>query len=153
MFRRLKDNLVAYGSFAKVKKIKLPEQNKENLVMQSVVETPQLLSQAAVAEFNQDREQLRQESKKQVLKVQEENRRHYNLRRRTSKSYKIGDLVAIKRTQFGPYEVLKIKGIDRYDVIKVGDHEGPLRACTCSEFMKAWLDVESEADSGSDGRV
>lgn len=40
MFRRLKDNLIANGSFAKVKRNKLVNENKENLVLQSVVETP-----------------------------------------------------------------------------------------------------------------
>lgn len=40
MFRRLKDNLIAYGSFAKVKRNKPVDENKENLVLQSVVETP-----------------------------------------------------------------------------------------------------------------
>src|ERR1700729_1941497 len=40
MFRRLKDNLIAYGSFAKVKRNKPVDENKENLVLQNVVETP-----------------------------------------------------------------------------------------------------------------
>lgn len=134
--------------------------NKEDI---RIVE---LLSQAAVEEFGEKREQIRAESKKRILKVQEENRHQYNLRRRKPRSYQIGDLVAIKRTQFGPglklhrkylgpYEVVKKKGLDRYDVLKVGDHEGPLRTSTCSEYMKAWSDGDNESgsDSGSDGRM
>ncbi|KAK9663121.1 hypothetical protein QE152_g41421, partial [Popillia japonica] len=97
---------------------------------------------------------------------QEENKKAYNLRRRKPTTHKVGDLVAIKRTQFGsglkiqrkylgPYEVLKVKANDRYDVTKVGAHEGPLRTSTCAEYMKPWIEnySESESDSQSDGRM
>lgn len=40
MVRRMKDNLNAYVSFAKVKRNKPVDENKENLVLQSEVETP-----------------------------------------------------------------------------------------------------------------
>lgn len=81
------------------------------------------------------------------MKVQEENRKGYNLRRIKPRGYKEGDLVAIKRTQFGgglqvhtkflgPYEVVKLKDNEMYDVVKVGCHEGPNRTSTCAEFMK-----------------
>ncbi|KAK9719777.1 hypothetical protein QE152_g22428 [Popillia japonica] len=49
--------------------------------------------------------------------------------------YKVGDLLAIKRTQqgpglklraqyLGPYQVTKVKPCNSYDVIKKGDHHG-----------------------------
>lgn len=101
--------------------------------------------------FEEDREELRKEAKYQIQKVQEENKRSYNLKRKPSTKYKIGDIVAIKRTQlgpglklkpkfFGPYEVTKIKSNDTYEVQKMGIHEGPKNTSTCAEFMKWWSD-------------
>lgn len=126
----------------------------------------ELLEREVVNEFDAYREKMREDAKKQILKVQEENRGRYNLRRRKPKGYKKGDLVAIKRTQFGPnlkvsrkflgpYEITKDKGNERYDVVKVGHHEGPIRTSTCAEYLKPWVEnqSESESDSGSDGRV
>ncbi|KAG5860841.1 hypothetical protein JTB14_011170 [Gonioctena quinquepunctata] len=134
--------------------------NKEEVLIK------ELLEEATIQEFNENREDLRVESKKQILKVQEENKRTYILRRRKPRLYKKGDLVAIKRTQFevgnkiqmkflGLYEVTKMKPNDRYDVVKVGHHEGPVRTSTCAEFMKPWVDNQSESgsDSEQDGRV
>lgn len=134
--------------------------NKEDILIK------ELLEDATIKKFNESREELREESKRQILKVQEENRRAYNLRRRNPKSYKVGDLVAIKRTQFGsgikihkkylgPYEIVKVSANERYDVMKVGCHEGPIRTTSCAEFMKPWIDnqSESESDSLSDGRM
>ena len=67
--------------------------------------------------FEESRDELRRRARTQILKVQDENRRTYNMRRRKAKCYKLGDLVAIKRTQFGPglklkpsYKVTKVKG-------------------------------------------
>ncbi|KAG5893651.1 hypothetical protein JTB14_028806 [Gonioctena quinquepunctata] len=127
--------------------------NKEEVLIK------ELLEEATKQKFNENREDLRAESNKQILKVQEENRRKPRI-------YKKGDLVAIKRTQFGvgskiqrkflgPYEVTKMKPNDRYDVVKVGHHEGPVRTSTCAELMKPWVDNQSESgsDSEQDGRV
>ncbi|KAJ8982413.1 hypothetical protein NQ317_017215 [Molorchus minor] len=122
------------------------------------VRIKELIEQEAIAQFDNQREQLRLESKKQILKVQDENRKNYNLRRRHPKRYRVGDLVAIKRTQFGPglklkqkffgpYEITKTKPNERYDVCKVGDHEGPVCTSTCSEYLKPWIDNESDSDS------
>lgn len=79
---------------------------------------------------------MRKNAKEQIFKIQSENRKSYNLRRRPPNKYKIGDLVAIKRTQYGPglklkrkylgpYEVVKIKLNDTYDVKRASDSEGP----------------------------
>ncbi|GFX83593.1 hypothetical protein TNCV_325421 [Trichonephila clavipes] len=65
-----------------------------------------------------------------------ENRKTYNRRRKKASLYKEGDFVAIQRTQFGaglklrpkflgPYKVTKVNSKDRYEVEKVGQHEGP----------------------------
>lgn len=136
--------------------------NKEDIRLK------ELIDREVIEQFNSEREELRAECKKQISKVQEENRRTYNLRRRNPKIYKIGDLVAIKRTQFGPglklnrkylgpYEITKVKPGERYDVARVGNHDGPGNTTTCAEYMKQWVDCqsdsESETDLLSDGRV
>ncbi|GFW83641.1 uncharacterized protein TNCV_2204901 [Trichonephila clavipes] len=58
-----------------------------------------------------------------------------------------GDLVAIQRTQFGaglklrpkflgPYKVTKVNSKDRYEVEKVGQHDGPNSTTTSADLMK-----------------
>ncbi|KAK9685156.1 hypothetical protein QE152_g38262 [Popillia japonica] len=111
-------------------------------------------------EFSESREELRKNCKEQLFKVQEINRKGYNLRRKKARVYQEGHLAAIKRTQFGtglkinrkflgPYKVVKVKNCDRYDLVKVGNHEGPLKTSTRAEYIKPWVqnETESEADS------
>ncbi|GFU16495.1 transposon Ty3-I Gag-Pol polyprotein [Trichonephila clavipes] len=97
----------------------------------------------------EQRDALRQDAKKQIYKVQDENRRTYNLRRRQAHKYQLHDLVAIKRTQFGPglklkqkylgpYKVTKVKHNDTYVVEKCDFVDGPSKTSTCAEFMKLW---------------
>ncbi|GFS81701.1 pro-Pol polyprotein [Trichonephila clavipes] len=79
--------------------------------------------------------------------MQEENCRNFNKKRKKVYQYEIGDIVAIQRTQFGtglklrpkffgPYEVVKVKPKDRYDVRKIGLHEGPNTTSTAADHMK-----------------
>ncbi|GFU23856.1 transposon Ty3-I Gag-Pol polyprotein [Trichonephila clavipes] len=93
------------------------------------IKVVQLLNDEITAQFQEQRDALRQDAKKQIYKVQEENRRTYNLRRIQAHKYQLHDLVAIKRTQFGPglklkqkylgpYKVTKVKHNDTYDVEK-----------------------------------
>lgn len=115
--------------------------------------------------FMSNREELRKKAKEQILKVQEENRQSYNKRRKKSRKYQVGDLVAIKRTQFGvgmklkpkflgPYKISKVKGSDRYDVEKVDpSKEGPKKTSSAADYMKKWpeyTDSLSERDSGEE---
>lgn len=65
------------------------------------IEIYSLLQQECVDGFMQQREELRLMAKEQIAKVQEENARNYNKKRKESTKYKEGDRVAIKRTQFG----------------------------------------------------
>lgn len=110
---------------------------------------------------------MRKNAKEDILKIQNENRNRYNLRRKRAKQYQIGDLVAIKRTQFGPnlklkqkflgpYEISKVKSNNTYDVTKASNNEGPRTTTTCAEFMKPWSmredDAEFETNSTQDGR-
>ena len=72
-------------------------------------------------------EEIREIAKVNIIKIQEENRRTFNKKRKKACVYKEGDLVAIEGTQFdsgpklrskfhGPYKIIKIKPHDRYDV-------------------------------------
>lgn len=118
--------------------------NKEDIELQS------LLQQECAAMYIEDREELRGRAKEQILKVQEENKKQFDRKRKDSKKYEEGDLVAIKRTQFGPglklkskylgpYRVTKVKRNDRYSVEKADSSaEGPNVTSTCAEYMKPW---------------
>jgi hypothetical protein len=117
--------------------------------------------------FIEERDELRKEAKQQIKKIQEENIKNYNRKRKMAREYKPRDQVAIKRTQFkttakilpkylGPYEVIKKIGNDRYDVEKIGTHDGPRTTKSCAEMMKPWCqeDLDSfEANEFQDGRV
>ncbi|GBM04626.1 hypothetical protein AVEN_75583-1 [Araneus ventricosus] len=86
----------------------------------------ELLKKESIESFVKDRENIRGEAKKNILKIQEKNRRNYNKKRKNAHPYKVGDFVAIQRTQFGtglklrpkffgPYEVMKVKFKNRYE--------------------------------------
>ncbi|GFX73984.1 hypothetical protein TNCV_2954672 [Trichonephila clavipes] len=62
----------------------------------------QLIDEQLQLEFNENRELLRKAAKTQILKVQNENKKSYNLRRKSPYLYSVKDLVAIKKTQQGP---------------------------------------------------
>lgn len=122
----------------------------------------ELLEQNFVEQFVAKRNDERHAAKLQILRVQEENKRVFNGKRKVANKYAIGDLVAIKRTQFvsgnklagkflGPYRVTRVKANERYDVEKVGHHEGPKGTSTGIEYMKTW--TSSGADDEQDGRV
>jgi len=104
----------------------------------------------------------KQIAKDQILKVQLEQQKSFNKFRKEVTRYRIGDLVAIKRTQFlptsklsrkflGPYRITCKEGQNRYKVLKIGAHEGPVKTYTASDFMKPWRqpgssDEEEEED-------
>ncbi|GFX82439.1 transposon Ty3-I Gag-Pol polyprotein [Trichonephila clavipes] len=73
------------------------------------IEIFQLLKDEITAQFQEQRDARRQDAKKQIYKVQDENHRTYNLQLRKVHKYQLHDLVAIKRTQFGPGLNLKQK--------------------------------------------
>ncbi|GFY44819.1 transposon Ty3-I Gag-Pol polyprotein [Trichonephila inaurata madagascariensis] len=111
------------------------------------IEIFQLLNDEITAQFQQQCDTLHQDAKKQIYKVQDENRRTYNLRCRQAPKYQLHDLVAIKHTQFGPglklkqkylgsYKVTKVKHNDTYDVEKCDFVNGPSKTSTCAQFMK-----------------
>lgn len=119
------------------------------------IEIYDLLSQEDRSSYVENREELRRAAKQQILKIQEENMKSFNKRRKRSSTYQPGTVVAIKRTQFGvgmklkpkflgPYRVVRIKGNDRYDVEKMDTcTEGPRSTSTSADFMKIWPDPYS----------
>ncbi|XP_028042638.1 uncharacterized protein K02A2.6-like, partial [Bombyx mandarina] len=69
-------------------------------------------------QFMNRREEARREAKAQILRMQEENRKTYNKRRKVGEMYKVGDLVAIQRTQFGNALKLKPKFYGPYRITR-----------------------------------
>ncbi|CAL1682013.1 unnamed protein product [Lasius platythorax] len=89
--------------------------------------------------------------------MQKENCRVYNKKRKEARLYHEVDLVAIKRTQeapglklaskyLGPYKITRALRNNRYLVHKIGEHEGPQQTSTAADFMKLWLDEDSDAE-------
>lgn len=118
------------------------------------------LEEALQNDFLERRQEMRNTAKACITKLQEENRRSFNRNRKPALKYKVGDLVAIQRTQFGvglklkgiflgPYEITQVKRQDRYGVIKVGQHEGPNVTSTAADLMKPWANNEDEDSSSS----
>uniref|UniRef100_A0A2M4AZI0 Putative transposon ty3-g gag-pol polyprotein n=1 Tax=Anopheles triannulatus TaxID=58253 RepID=A0A2M4AZI0_9DIPT len=117
---------------------------KEDLVLS------ELLNQEIQREFEEDRDELRNSARQNIQELQQENRRYYNLRRKPCDKYKIEDLVAIPKTQFGvglkvrqkyygPYEIIKVLPNDRYDVRKlIEDEEGPGKTSMSGDLLKPW---------------
>lgn len=124
--------------------------------MKEDTEIYDLLLEEERESYSEEREKLREKAKEQILQVQEENIRNFNRKRKESMKYNEGDLVAIKRTQFGtgmklkakylgPYQVVKVKRNNRYDVTKLDPGtEGPGVTSTSADYMKAWPDVNSK---------
>ncbi|GFY03480.1 retrovirus-related Pol polyprotein from transposon 17.6 [Trichonephila clavipes] len=118
-------------------------------------------------QFINKRETLRNEAKENILRLQDENKKQYNKHRKPAYNYKPNDTVAIQRTQFGtglklrpkyfgPYEVTKVNKYDRYEVQKIGQHEGPNVTSTSADKMKKWSHLFPERRGGrgyQDARV
>lgn len=117
----------------------------------------ELIEKEAIAQFLDDRVELRKAAKECLLKVQEENRLNYNRSCKKARAYEEGDLVAIKRTQFGaglkihkkflgPYKVIRFKGRNRYEVLRVSEGEGPSITTTAADYMKPYKEFSSETE-------
>lgn len=102
-----------------------------------------------IPNFVEPRYELRKKSKEQIKKIQEENIRTFNKKRKDSRKYEVGDIVAIQKTRYapyakilakyvGPYKIVRVLGNDRYGVQKIGDHVGPRTTQSAAEFMKPW---------------
>lgn len=120
------------------------------------------------AMFSEQREELRAAARRSIERIQQENRRNYDRTRKPATIYAVGDVVFIKKTQFGvgqklkskflgPYRVSAVLGNDRYGVDKVSaDTEGPLHTTTAADLMKrgfCGFDPAGAAGLSGDGRV
>lgn len=112
-------------------------------------EIKKIIEEEIQSEFIENRNELRMKAKDDILKIQEENKKTFNAKRKPAIQYKKGDLVAISKTQFetgakfkkknhGPYQVTKVKEKDRYSVEKVGTHDGPFKTSTSADNMTPW---------------
>ncbi|GFV63811.1 transposon Tf2-9 polyprotein [Trichonephila clavipes] len=119
----------------------IKRRNKEDILIKD------LLLEEMTKELLEQRDFLRNDAKKNIETLQSENRMTYNRRIKKASLYKEGDLVAIQRTQFGaglklrpkflgPYKVTKVNSKDRYEVEKVGQHDGPNSTTTSADLMK-----------------
>ncbi|KAH8407746.1 hypothetical protein KR215_009290 [Drosophila sulfurigaster] len=102
----------------------------------------ELLNRELVEQFNEERQHLRAEAKRNIEKAQASYKANYDKKRRSERIYKRGDLVAIKRAQFvagrklaseflGPYKIVNVKRNGRYDVKKAAINvEGPNNTAT-----------------------
>lgn len=112
-------------------------------------EISKIIEEEMQNDFDQERDEMRLQAKQEINKIQEENRRTFNSKRKIARKYEVGDLVAIGKTQFvtgaklkpkncGPYEITQIKKNDRYEIKKLGHHEGPNKTNTAADNMKPW---------------
>lgn len=115
-----------------------------------------LLEKEAISQFDEEREIMRAMAKQNIGKIQRENRKTYNRGCKPATKYNVGDLIAIKRTQFGPgsklrnkflgpYKVTRVKGNDRYEMIRQTDGEGPRITTSSADQMKSFDIYSPEA--------
>ncbi|XP_033252071.1 uncharacterized protein K02A2.6-like [Drosophila miranda] len=122
----------------------------------------QLIEKEMVVNFEDERQKMRQEAKENIQQAQDRYKEQFDKKRKCEYEYKVGDLVAIRRTQFvtgrkmaseflGPYEITNVKRGGRYNVRKAADAEGPSNTTTSNDNMKLWsFSVENE-DAWSSG--
>ncbi|GFS58339.1 transposon Tf2-6 polyprotein [Trichonephila clavipes] len=115
--------------------------NKEDIKIRG------LMIQELQEQYLDQRESLPQDAKQNILKIQAENKKTYNKKRKKAPENQVGDLVAVQRTQFGgglklrpkffgPYQITEVKPRDRYTIEKVRDHARPNVTATSADLMK-----------------
>ncbi|XP_053968337.1 uncharacterized protein LOC128869757 [Anastrepha ludens] len=112
-----------------------------------------ILQEELLQGLQDERNKIREEVRAQIQKAQETYKINYDKKRKGQHGYQLSDLVAIKVTQFvtgkkltnkyiGPYEVVKVKRNDRYDVKKAAEFQGPQQTSTSADYMKLWRYIE-----------
>ena len=119
--------------------------------MQSqIIRRKELLENEIATSFDDNRMELRSEAKRNIEKIQMENRKTFDRKRKNPWSYREGELVAVKRTQrgphlklahkyLGPYEIIKVLRNHRYLLRKVGEGNGPIQTSSAANYMKPWI--------------
>jgi len=114
-----------------------------------------------IATFQENRSKLREDAKENIHRIQRENIKNFNKKRKEAHHYREDDLVAIKQTQtgpgsklaskfLGPYRISKILRNDRYLVTKVGNHMGPQQTSTSADHIKPWIS-NTDSDESDEG--
>lgn len=117
-------------------------------------EINEIINEEIIDSFTEERKLLRSNAKLQIEKISNENRKTFNQKRKKAHNYKIDDLVAITKTQFstgakikpklhGPYKVIKSVGNERYEIEKLGQHDGPSKTSTSADNMKPWPTINT----------
>uniref|UniRef100_A0A182FZD4 Integrase catalytic domain-containing protein n=1 Tax=Anopheles albimanus TaxID=7167 RepID=A0A182FZD4_ANOAL len=100
--------------------------------------------------FIEERAELREVARTNIQKIQQENSKYYNLRRRPEIKYRVGDIVGIPVTQFvvggkvkpryyGPYRITKLYPNSRCEVEKINKEvQGPRVTTTATDALKGW---------------
>lgn len=104
------------------------------------VKITDLSNAEAQSDFINNREQLKKDAKKQISKIQNENRKTQNLRRRKSNNCKHNNIVAIKHMQQGPGLKLKLKYLGPYKVLKakIKEIQDVKKVGFIDEFTTLW---------------
>ena len=132
-----------------------------------VLETKQIIEQELLEEYLGQRDMQREAAKERIERMQLENRRAYDRKRKEPTAHQVGDLVSILRTQgggglkikfkfLGPYIITKCNQNERYEVRKVNRGvEGPRETTTAADTMRPWrgFRTDVEEDLGNDGEV
>jgi hypothetical protein len=124
----------------------------------------ELIGEEQRSEHAQRLDRVRAKAREGIRRIQWENQRCYDKKRKPAKQYTVGDVVLIKKTQFGvgqklrakylgPYRVIEVRENDRYQVQKIGDGcEGPRVTMTSADFMKeGFVGFEPDGPSQSGG--
>ncbi|GBM21216.1 hypothetical protein AVEN_265819-1 [Araneus ventricosus] len=103
----------------------------------------QILEEEYQSPFQEQQEQMLEQAKEDILKIQEENYRTFSRKRKPPHTY----VVAIQLTQFrtglklrprffGPYKIVSVKPNERYDVQKIESHQGLNFTSSAADHLK-----------------
>ena len=120
-------------------------------------ELVKLIQEEMYERFEEERQEIRLEAKEAIGRAQLEYKKQYDKKRKPEPGYSVGDLVAIKRTQFvagkklaseflGPYEITQVNRNGRFKVRKAAECEGPNITTTSADNMKLWTYTVNNED-------
>lgn len=129
----------------------------KKMCLKDDVELHQAIHQEDISQFQEDRNILRDKAKKIILKIQEENWKNFNQKRKSAMKYKVEDIVVIQRTQLssgltyskflGLYKITSVLRNNRYCVEKLGDYKAqnelvhPLIISNLGGNIKYWFQI------------
>lgn len=78
----------------------------------------ELIERELILSFHEDRDESRLQVREHIARIQKENRKTYNKKRKKPRKYDEGDLVAIRRTQLGVRSKFAAKYLGPYTVTR-----------------------------------